>query len=171
MFVFVTNLILIFVLPSSFVCFGRKQKLRLNCVASIYPVCNGETCGLVACFMWVKLNVLVFLYVIFVFVSVIQILYLYLVSVSESVFGMGQTDVFVFIFVFLIQNYWWLVSINDYSVDKGRHPKKNTGFFGNFSQRGGGSSQFPKLFKINQDIFGMPKSFLGAKTCFTIVGR
>ena len=91
--------------------------MRLNCVASIYPVCNGETCGLVACFMWVKLNVLVFLYVIFVFLSVIQILYLYLVSVSESVFGMGQTDEFVFIYVFLIQNYWWLVSINDYSVD------------------------------------------------------
>ena len=67
--------------------------------------------------LWVKLNVFVFLHVIFVFVSVIQILYLYLVSVSESVFGMGQTDVFVFIFVFLIQNYWWLVSINDYSVD------------------------------------------------------
>ena len=54
---------------------------------------------------------------------------------------------------------------------KGRHPKKNTGFFGNFSQRGGGSSQFPKLLQINQVIFGMPKSFLGAKTCFTIVGR
>ena len=36
---------------------------------------------------------------------------------------------------------------------------------------GGGSSQFPKLLKNNQVIFGMPKSFLGAKTCFTVVGR
>ena len=59
--IFVTKFILIFVLPISFVCFGRKQKLRLNCVASIYPVCNGETCGL-ACFMWVKLNVFVFVF-------------------------------------------------------------------------------------------------------------
>ena len=59
-----------------------------------------------------------------------------------------------------------------WALTKGRHPKKNTGFFGNFSQKGGGgSSQFPKLLQINQGFFGMPKSFLGAKTCFTIVGR
>ena len=35
---------------------------------------------------------------------------------------------------------------------KGRHPKKNTGFFGNFSQRGGGgllnSQNFCKLTKV-----------------------
>ena len=54
----------------------------------------------------------------------------------------------------------------------GTPPKKKYGIFGNFSQRGGGgSSQFPKLLKINQVIFGMPISFLCAKTCFTIVGR
>ena len=50
-------------------------------------------------------------------------------------------------------------------------PKKKRDFLGIFPKEGGGgSSQFPKLFKINQVIFGMPKSFLGAKTCFTIVG-
>ena len=49
--------------------------------------------------------------------------------------------------------------------------KQKRGFFGNFSQRGGGPSEFPKLLQNNQVIFGMPKSFLGAKTCFTIVGR
>ena len=49
--------------------------------------------------------------------------------------------------------------------------KKNRDFLGIFPKGGGGSSQFPKLLQINQVIFGMPKSFLGAKTCFTIVGR
>ena len=53
----------------------------------------------------------------------------------------------------------------------GTLPTKKTGFFGNFPKGGGGSSQFPKLLQINQVIFGMPKLFLGAKTCFTIVGR
>ena len=50
-------------------------------------------------------------------------------------------------------------------------PKKIRDFLGIFPKGGGGSSQFPKLLQINQVIFGMPKSFLGAKTCFTIVGR
>ena len=51
--------------------------------------------------------------------------------------------------------------------------KKIRDFLGIFPKEGGwgGSSQFPKLLQINQGFFGMPKSFLGAKTCFTIVGR
>ena len=49
--------------------------------------------------------------------------------------------------------------------------KKNGIFWEFFPKGGGGSSQFPKLLQINQVILGMPKSFLGAKTCFTIVGR
>ena len=54
----------------------------------------------------------------------------------------------------------------------GTPPKKKYGIFWEFFPKGGGgSSQFPKLLQINQVIFGMPKSFLGAKTCFTIVGR
>ena len=56
------------------------------------------------------------------------------------------------------------------SICKGRYPKKRD-FLGIFPRGGGGSSRFPKLLKINQVIFGMPKSLLGAKTCFTIVGR
>ena len=51
-------------------------------------------------------------------------------------------------------------------------PKNNKkDVLGIFPKGRGGSSQFPKLLQINQVIFGMPKSFLGAKTCFTIVGR
>ena len=38
------------------------------------------------------------------------------------------------------------LSPTDYQLGKGRSPPKKKGFFGNFSQRGGGSSQFPKLF-------------------------
>ena len=49
--------------------------------------------------------------------------------------------------------------------------KKIRDFLGIFPKGGGGSSQFPKLLQINQDFFGMPNSSLGAKTCFTIVGR
>ena len=40
---------------------------------------------------------------------------------------------------------------------KGGLPKK-TVFFGNFSQNGGGSPQFPKLLYNYQVIFGMPNS-------------
>ena len=49
--------------------------------------------------------------------------------------------------------------------------KKIRDFLGIFPKGGGGSSQFPKLLQINQVIFGMLKSFLGAKSCSTIVGR
>ena len=44
----------------------------------------------------------------------------------------------------------------------GTPPKKKYGIFWKFFPKGGGSSQFPKLLQINQAIFGMPKSFLGA---------
>ena len=47
-------------------------------------------------------------------------------------------------------------------LSKGRHPKKNGIFWEFFPNRGGGSSQFPKLLQINQGFFGMPKSFLGS---------
>ena len=49
--------------------------------------------------------------------------------------------------------------------------KKIRDFLGVFPIRGGGSPQFPKLLWFDQVIFGMPKSFWGAKTCFTIGGR
>ena len=63
------------------------------------------------------------------------------------------------------------VNLLCHNFSKGRCPKKKGIFWEFFPKGGRGSSQFPKLLQINQVIFGMPKSFLGAKTCFTIVGR
>ena len=49
--------------------------------------------------------------------------------------------------------------------------KKNDIIWEFFPNRGGGSSQIPKLLSIYQVFFCMPNSFRGAKRCFTYRGR
>ena len=51
-----------------------------------------------------------------------------------------------------------LVDILTIESSLGTLPKKKRDFLGIFHKGGGGSSRFPKLLKINQVIFGMPKS-------------
>ena len=65
-----------------------------------------------------------------------------------------------------------IVIRNGNDICKGASQKKIQDYLGVFPIQGrGGLSSIPKLLWFDQVIFGMPKSFWGAKTCYTIGGR